>query len=210
MIGIILAGGHASRLGGGDKGLRLVGGLPIIAWVADALRGQCGGLVVNANGDPSRLAFLGLPIVPDDVPEQPGPLAGILAGLDWVAAHHPKETLAIVAPTDAPFLPSDLVVRLAAARRDGSIACAVSGDRVHHTTAIWPIALRHDLRDALLSEGLRKVGVFLARHGTVAVAWPVDPFDPFFNANTPADLAAAERIAARRAVSGCGPQAPAL
>ena len=210
MIGIILAGGAATRLGGGDKGLRLVGGLPLVARVADALRGQCGNLVVNANGDPSRLAFLGLPVVADGVPGQPGPLAGILAGLDWTAGNHPEEALAVVAPTDAPFLPGDLVARLAAARPEGAVACAMSGDRVHHTTALWPVALRHDLRHALLSEGLRKVGVFLARHGAVAVEWPVEPFDPFFNANTAADLAAAERIAARRAVSGCGPPAPTL
>ncbi len=195
MIGIILAGGAASRLGGSDKGLRRVGGVTIIERVVAALCGQCRQLVVNANGDAARFAVLGLPVVADDLAGRPGPLAGIVAGLDWIAAHHPDEPAALTVPTDAPFLPDDLVARLSAARDVGSIACAASGGRTHSTTAVWPVAIRHDLRSALVGEGLRKVGLFLARHRAVAVDWPLDPVDPFFNANTPADLEEAERLA---------------
>ena len=211
MISIILAGGAASRLGGGDKGLRCVGGVPIVARVAAALRGQCRHIVVNANGDAARLAFLGLPIIGDDLPDRPGPLAGILAGLDWAAVHHPEAPAALTVPTDAPFLPDDLVARLVAARVEGSIACATSGGRVHFTTALWPVALRHDLRTALVEDGVRKVGLFMARHQVVTVEWPLEPFDPFFNANTPADLAEAERLAQARArQTACGPPTPTL
>jgi molybdopterin-guanine dinucleotide biosynthesis protein A len=197
MIGIILAGGAATRLGGGDKGLRSVGGRSIIERVVAVLRSQCDHLVVNTNGDAGRLSFLELPLVADDLPDRPGPLAGILAGLDWAAARHPGESLALTAPTDAPFLPADLAARLVAARPDGGIACASSGGRTHHTTAVWPVALRHDLRAAVVDGRLRKVGLFLARHRVVTVDWPAEPFDPFFNANTPADLAEADRIAVR-------------
>ena len=199
MIGIILAGGRATRMGGGDKGLRSVNGLPILAGVIATLRRQCDHLVLNANGDPARFETFGLPIVPDDVADQPGPLAGVLAGLEWTALHHPGQPFAVTAPTDTPFLPDDFVARLQDVRVDdrAEIVCARSGGASHPVAALWSVALRHDLRRAL-GEGVRKVGDFLNRHPVAYADWPVHPRDPFFNANVPDDLARAEAIADRR------------
>lgn len=196
-LGAILAGGLARRMGGGDKGLREVGGRTILARVASRLGPQCDGLVLNANGDPARFAALGLAVVPDSLPGFAGPLAGILAVLDWAAVNRPDIRYVASAAADTPFLPGDLVARLHAGRAaaDLPLACAASGDRVHPVVALWPVALRGDLRRAVVEEGERKVGRWSARHGIAAVSWPDAPVDPFFNANTPEDLAEAERLA---------------
>ena len=198
MIGIILAGGLASRMGGGDKGLRTVGGRTVLDRVIATMRLQCPHLVLSANGDPARFAPCGLPVVADDLPDHPGPLAGVLAGLDWAARHHPEQAFAVTAPTDTPFLPKDFVARLQDVRVDdrAEIVCARSGGSSHPVAALWSVALRHDLRRALEVEGLRKVGAFLERHPVAYADWPVHPFDPFFNTNAPDDLAQAEAIAA--------------
>lgn len=203
MIGILLAGGLATRLGGGDKGGHVIGGRSLIDRVVTVMRKQCEGLIVNANGDPARFAALGLPVVADaaaDAPTGPqlGPLAGVLAGLDHVAATHPGVAFAVTVPTDTPFLPIDLVTRLQDARAEdrASIVCARSSGRPHYVVALWAVVLRHDLRRAMASEDLRKVHAFIERHAFAYADWPVTPFDPFFNVNTPEDLAAAERIAA--------------
>lgn len=196
-FGVLLAGGRARRMGGGDKALRAVGGVSILERVIGVMRRQCAGLVLNANGDPARLAGFGLPIVADDAPDFKGPLAGILAGLDWVAAWRPNLAFAISAPTDTPFLPRDLVARLEAARiaQNADIACASSGGRTHPVIALWPVAIRQDLRHALVDEDLRKIGRFAERYRVAYADWPVEPFDPFFNANEPDDFTAAEAIA---------------
>ena len=198
MIGIILAGGLARRMGGGDKGLRSVGGRTVLDRVIATMRRQCDHLVLNANGDPARFATWRLPVVADSLPDHPGPLAGVLAGLEWAARHHPGQAFAVTAPTDTPFLPKDLVARLQDVRADdrAEIVCARSGGSTHPVAALWSVALRHDLRRALEVEGLRKVGRFLERHPVAYADWPVHPFDPFFNANAPEDLARAEEIAA--------------
>lgn len=200
MIGIILAGGLASRMGGGDKGLKSVGGTPILERIVATMRLQCDGLVLSANGDPARFAAFGLPVVADDLPDHPGPLAGVLAGLDWCAQHHPEQPFAVSAPTDVPFLPADFVARLQDRRVDdrADIVCARSGGATHPVAALWSVSLRHDLRRALEVEGLRKVGAFLDRHPVAYADWPVLPFDPFFNANVPDDLAQAESLLGRR------------
>ena len=197
MIGIILAGGLATRMGGGDKGLRAVGGLPILDRLIATLRLQCEALVVSANGDADRLASYGLPVVPDDLPNNLGPLAGVLAGLDWIAAHHPDCQFAVSAPTDTPFLPKDFVARLQDVRVEdrAMIVCARSGGATHPVASLWSVSLRHDLRKALVDDGLRKVGAFLSRHPVAYADWPVHPYDPFFNANVPEDLNEAEAIA---------------
>jgi molybdopterin-guanine dinucleotide biosynthesis protein A len=198
MIGIILAGGLSRRMGGGDKGLLSLGGSLILDRVIAAMQGQCDHLVLNANGDPSRFESYGLPVVPDDLLDYQGPLAGVLAGLDWVAAHHPKSLFAVTAPGDTPFMPKDFVARLQDVRAEDRalITCARSGGASHPVAALWQVALRHDLRKALARDGLRKVGDFLERHPVAYADWPVHPHDPFFNINTPDDLAAAEMIAA--------------
>lgn len=183
-------------MGGGDKALREIGGTSILARIVTVMRAQCGGLVLNANGDPARFAAAGLPVVPDDLPGFLGPLAGILAGLDWIAAHHPKLSHAVSVPTDTPFLPGDLVQRLDAARvaQRAAIAIACSGGREHPVVTLWPVAIRHELRAALVEEGLRKMGAFTGRYPAARVEWPTEPHDPFFNANEPADFAAGEAM----------------
>jgi molybdenum cofactor guanylyltransferase len=199
-VGILLAGGLARRMGGGDKTLRMAGGIPLLAHAVAALRPQCEGLVLSANGDPARFAGSALPIVADDLPGFKGPLAGILAGLDWIAARCPDVRLAISAPADTPFLPGDLAARLidARAKDNALIACARSGGRTHPAVAVWPVSIRSDLRHALVVENMRKVEAFLQNYSRAIVDWAIEPYDPFFNANDPSDLAAAETILSRR------------
>ncbi|MBN8961856.1 MAG: molybdenum cofactor guanylyltransferase MobA [Rhizobiales bacterium] len=198
IIGVLLAGGLARRMGGGDKPMQTVGGQSMLARVIDRLAPQCDGLILNANGDPARFADLELPVVADAVAGFPGPLAGILAGLDWVALNRPQTRWMLSAAADCPFLPRDLVRRLDNARseQDAPLAVAASGGQSHHVIALWSLALREPLRDAVVNEGFRAVGRWMARHPVATVEWPVTPFDPFFNANTPDDLAEAERLAA--------------
>ena len=198
MIGIVLAGGRASRMGGEEKGFLPVAGHSILERVLDALREQCDSIVINANGDPARFASFGHPVVPDGRPDRPGPLAGLLAGLDHVATHRPEAGFVLTVPGDAPFLPPDLVARLEDRRvaDRASIVRARSGDNDHGVVALWSVGLREDLRHALVEEGVRKVGAFAARHPLATVTWPIHPVDPFLNVNTPDDLAAAERAAA--------------
>ena len=158
---------------------------------------QCTRLILNANGDPARFADTGLPVIADDVPDFAGPLAGILAGLDWAAAHAPDVAYVASVPGDCPFLPRDLVARLHQARADSGqpLACARSGEWRHPVVGLWPVALRADLRHALTKEDLRKIELWTARHGVALADWPAEPVDPFFNVNTPEDAAAAERLA---------------
>ena len=195
IVGVLLAGGLARRMGGGDKPLRLLAGRPLLDHVIDRLRPQVAGLVLNANGDPARFAGYGLPVTADSIPDYAGPLAGILAGLDWTAANRPDCPLIASVATDAPFLPADLVARLAdaMAAAGADLACAASGGQAHPVIGLWPVRLRDDLRRALVDEGLRKVDVWTARHRLVEVPFPDQPIDPFFNANRPEDL---ERAAA--------------
>ena len=198
-LGLVLAGGLARRMGGGDKALIAIGGAAILDRVLGRLRPACTGIILNANGDPPRFARYGLPVIPDSVPDFAGPLAGILAGLDWAAAHAPDIAWIASTPGDCPFLPPDLVSRLHAARQNAGtpLACARSGDWRHPVVALWPVALREDLRHALIQEGLRKIEVWTARHGVAIAEWPAKPVDPFFNVNTPEDAAEAERLAKR-------------
>lgn len=196
--GVILAGGRATRMGGGDKGLLPLGDGTLLDRVIARLAPQVSGLALNANGDPSRFASLGLPVLPDSVAGYPGPLAGVLAGLDW-AAGEGAETLVTVA-ADTPFFPPDLVARLEAEARGMAhpLVLAATPDpdrgRVRHPTfGLWPVALRDDLRDAL-GDGLRKVVLWTDRHGGREALFDAPGRDPFFNVNTPDDLQAAEAM----------------
>jgi molybdopterin-guanine dinucleotide biosynthesis protein A len=200
-LGLVLAGGLARRMGGGDKAFLSIGGKTILERALARFRPQCTGLVLNANGDPKRFANYDLPVVADDIPGFAGPLAGILAGLDWVAKNAPRIEWIATVPGDCPFLPHDLVLRLHAARIDESklLACARSGEWRHPVAGIWPVALRADLRHALVKEGLHKIEVWTGRHGVAIAEWPDKPIDPFFNVNTPEDLAKAEELAKRNA-----------
>jgi molybdenum cofactor guanylyltransferase len=194
-LGTILAGGLARRLGGGDKALRMVGGQTVLARLVGRFAPQVTQLILNANDDAARFNEFGLPVVSDDLPDRPGPLAGVLAGLDWTAQFAPDVQWVVTAPGDAPFLPLDLVARLHAARGKATLACAASGGQTHPVAALWPVALRHDLRHALTVEKLHKVGAYMRRHEPAIVEWPIAGVDPFFNVNTPADLAEADRLA---------------
>jgi molybdopterin-guanine dinucleotide biosynthesis protein A len=198
-LGLVLAGGLARRMGGGDKARIRVGGKTILERVLACLKPQCTRLIINANGDPARFADTGLPVVADSVPDFAGPLAGILAGLDWAAANAPNCEWLLSAPGDCPFLPKDLAARLHETRIATGLplACARSGEWRHPVVALWPVKLREDMRHALIDDGLRKIEIWTARHGIAIADWPATPIDPFFNVNTPEDAARAEALAAQ-------------
>ena len=193
--GVLLAGGLARRMGGGDKPLRQLSGRPLLDHVLARVTPQVAAVILNANGDPARFATYGLPVVPDPLPDFPGPLAGVLAALDWAAEHRPDLPTVLSVPGDGPFLPADLVARLEAARQEAGVpmACAASGGWTHPPIALWPVALRVELRAALLA-GEKKIDRWTARFGCAAAEWPTEPIDPFFNANAPEDLAVAEAL----------------
>ncbi len=196
-LGLVLAGGLARRMGGGDKALIEIGGVTILERVLARLRPQCSGIVLNANGDPRRFSPYGLPVIPDDVPDFAGPLAGILAALDWAAANMSAIEWVVSVPGDCPFLPKDMVGRLHAARiaENRMLSCAKSGDWRHPVIGLWPVSLRADLRHALVNEDLHKIEVWTARHGVAIAEWPDTPVDPFFNVNTPEDRDRAAALA---------------
>jgi molybdenum cofactor guanylyltransferase len=195
--GVLLAGGLARRMGGGDKPMRQIAGRTILARVIARLKPQCDGLILNANGDPARFAAFGLPVIPDSVADFPGPLAGILASLDWAAASRPEVSWVLSAAADCPCLPRDLVARLHRARADenAQLAVAASDGQSHPVIGLWSVGLREELRHALVVEDVRKIDRWTARYRLATVTWPVDDLDPFFNANTVDDIAAAERLA---------------
>ena len=198
-IGVILAGGLARRMGGGDKPMREIAGKPILSHVIERVGLQCDALVLNANGDAARFAAFGLPVVADTVEGFAGPLAGILAGLDWAAAQEAEWLVSVAG--DCPFLPRDLVARFhdAQTRNDADLVVAQSDTQSHPVVGLWKVSLREDLRHALVEEGLRKIDRWTARYKLVSVEWAIVPYDPFFNANAPEDLAEAEAIALKLA-----------
>lgn len=194
--GVILAGGRATRMGGGDKGLRMIGGQSLLTRVIDKMQAQCDLLALNANGDAARFRDFGLPVLADSIAGFAGPLAGVLAGLDWAAGQGADAIL--TAAADTPFFPDDLAVRLYDAAGTSGLALAASPDtdgvmRRHPTFGLWPVSLRDDLR-AALADGLRKIVIWTEAHGAGQAAWPSEPFDPFFNVNTPEDIETAERL----------------
>jgi molybdenum cofactor guanylyltransferase len=195
--GVLLAGGLARRMGGGDKPMRQIAGRTILDRVIARLEPQCEGLILNANGDPARFASFGLPVIADTVKDFPGPLAGILAALDWAATNRPDVDFVLSAAADSPFLPRDLVARLHRTRieQNAQLAVAASAGQSHPVIGLWSVALREELRRALVVEDVRKVDRWTARYRLATVTWPTEPLDPFFNANTMDDIAEAERLA---------------
>lgn len=202
-LAVILAGGLARRMGGGDKPLRQLAGRPLLDHVLERLRPQVAATILNANGEPARFAGWGLPVVPDGLPDHPGPLAGILAALDWAATERPDLAWVVSVPGDSPLIPGELVARLHAEREAAGVllACARSDGQTHPPIGLWPVALREDLR-AALTGGERKIDRWTARHGIAHADWPTQPIDPFFNANAPEDLAEAEALLAALATGG--------
>ncbi|MEM7499518.1 MAG: molybdenum cofactor guanylyltransferase MobA [Pseudomonadota bacterium] len=197
---VILAGGLARRMGGGDKALLEVAGRPLLAHVIARLDRQVEALALNANGDPARFERFGLPVLADTVDGFAGPLAGVLAGMRWAALQ--GFTHVASAAGDTPFFPPDLVVRLEAALGPGQrIAIAATEDprrgglAEHPTFGLWPADLADDLEAALRGD-MRKVIVWASRHGCARAVFPEGAAMPFFNVNTPEDLAEAGRLAA--------------
>ena len=198
IAGLILAGGQARRMNGADKALLELAGRPLIAHVLARLQGQTQALAISANGDPARFAVFALPVLPDATPDFPGPLAGILAGLDWAATTHPDARWLLTTPCDAPFIPLDLVERLleAVQREKADLAIAASAGRSHPVIGLWPLSIKDDLRQALLVEGLRKVGQFAERYRKAVAEFPLENgHDPFTNVNTADELDATRRQA---------------
>jgi len=198
VLGVLLAGGRARRMGGGDKCMIPLGFEPLLAHVIARAEPQVEMAIISANGDPHRFAGFEMPVVADPVSGHVGPLAGVLAGLEFAARYRPDCGWVASIPTDTPFLPADLVARLKAAvsEEGADMACAASGGRPHPVFGLWPVALADALRTALAEEEVRKVDVFTARYKLAVAEFPTDPFDPFFNVNTPEDLARAEALLA--------------
>ena len=187
-VAVVLAGGRGLRMGGGDKGLRLLGGRTLLDHVLARVRPQVDAVVLNANGEAGRFEGFGLPVVADGIGA--GPVAGVLAGLRWAEAVHPGAEVLVV-PSDTPFLPWDLVARLRLGRGDAALACAASGGRVHPVVGLWRVELAAAL-EAALRDGERRVVAWMRGQGLAEVEFDVDEAgDPFANLNTPEDLAAA-------------------
>ncbi|MGF1639373.1 MAG: molybdenum cofactor guanylyltransferase MobA [Rhodospirillales bacterium] len=198
-VGVILAGGRATRMGGGDKCLRRIGGRTLLEHVIERARPQVSRLIVSANGDPGRFAPFGLPVVADGVGGVggfAGPLAGVLSGLAWARVHATDCLWVASFAADTPFFPDDLVTRMraAVADADADLACAASGGRTHPVFGLWPVRLADALRHALDVEAMRRIDRWTARYRLATAEYPASPRDPFFNVNGPDDLAAAERM----------------
>lgn len=198
VVGILLAGGKSSRMGGGDKCLRLLGGRPILARIVERLKPQVSGMVINANGDPTRFAEFGLPVVGDSVAGLAGPLAGVHAGLEWVKRNRPGIDYAVTVATDTPFFPADLVQRFLAALTDQPLLVAKSNEGVHPVVGLWPVAIAAKI-EASLKASERKAGKWVAEHGAAEVFFPDIEIggvqiDPFFNINRPEELARADDL----------------
>ena len=200
VIGIVLAGGKSSRMGGGDKALVPLGGRPLLAHVIERLRPQVTEIVLNANDDPGRFGAFGLPLAPDRLDGQLGPLAGIHAGLAWAEANRPESRFVITVAADTPFFPADLVSRLCAAtdKANPTLVVARSEGGVHPVFGLWPVSLAPHLEDSL-NRGARKALDFVTAHQAKEVTFPPVEIggravDPFFNINRPEDLAEAEAL----------------
>ncbi len=191
IVGVVLAGGLAQRMGGGDKCLQLLAGRPLLAHLLDRLLPQVAAVAINANGDPARFQAFGLPVLPDGIAGNPGPLAGLLAGMEWAREQHPSARLLLSLPGDGPFPPHDLVARLLAGGHGQQPVCAQSDGRLNPVVGLWPVSLYDDLRSTLMHSDMRKVALWAERHGLQRVDFPAPAL---FNINRPEDIAEAERL----------------
>ena len=195
-IGLFLAGGRGTRMGGVDKASLRLGNQTLIERGIARARPQVSELLINANGDIARFADFGLEVISDSIGGFLGPLAGILSGLEWMRTNRPEFSWLATFACDTPFFPSDMVERLVqgAERECALVAIAASGDRHHPVFAVWNAALPVSPQELLNGQVSRKMDDFVARFPNVRVMFPTDPIDPFFNINTPADLAHAETL----------------
>ncbi|NDA08210.1 MAG: molybdenum cofactor guanylyltransferase MobA [Alphaproteobacteria bacterium] len=198
VLGVILAGGLGRRMGGGDKPMTDLGGRSILDHVLERARPQCNGMIINANGDPGRFQHIGLPVVPDGLEGNPGPLAGVLAAMDWAAINAPEMSHIMSFAGDAPFIPRDLVEKLLEPLAAGAdMARAKSFGQRHPVFAVWPVSIRADLRDKLVNHEMRKIDLYTSAYDIKEVDFSGVP-DPFFNINTPEDRDEAVRILSAR------------
>lgn len=198
VLGVILAGGLGRRMGGGDKPMTDLGGRSILDHVLERARPQCNGMIINANGDPGRFQHIGLPVVPDGLEGNPGPLAGVLAAMDWAAINAPEMSHIVSFAGDAPFIPRDLVEKLLEPLAAGAdMARAKSFGQRHPVFAVWPVSIRADLRDKLVNHEMRKIDLYTSAYDIKEVDFSGVP-DPFFNINTPEDRDEAVRILSAR------------
>ncbi len=196
IAGVLLAGGLARRMGGGDKCLMSIGDKPLLEHMIERAQSQVGPLMINANGDPDRFQSYGLPVRKDVLDGYQGPLAGVLTGMEWVAEEHPDIEWMASFATDAPFIPPELVSYLmkAVIDADADMACAITNGRTHPVFALWPVRLKDDLHRAMVEEEMRKIDRWTARYNIIYVEFDTDPLDPFFNVNRPENLAEAEEL----------------
>jgi molybdopterin-guanine dinucleotide biosynthesis protein A len=207
ILGVILAGGAGRRMFAdqgrdsgrerGEKGLIDLNGRPMLAYVIERLAPQVSEIILNANGDPSRFADFGLPIIADHDDSRAGPLAGFAAAMAWAEQNRPDIRAILTVSVDAPFLPSDLAARLSHGSQNGPAIATSNGQR-HPTIGLWPISLESAVLDALANRQ-RRAENFAQHHQAVAVSFPFSEIgkhrvDPFFNTNTPEDVAAARAI----------------
>lgn len=199
VIGVILAGGLARRMGGGDKALIEVGGRSLLAHVVDRLEPQVDAMVLNANGDPGRFEPYSLPVVSDPIEGAAGPLAGVLAGLLWTRANAKQAQWIVTVAADTPFFPENLVEHLMQTRRakQADMACAASNARAHPVFGLWPVKLADRLRHALFDDGIRKVDIWTGQYHCAVAEFSSHGFDPFFNVNRPEDVRRAEKFLSR-------------
>ena len=197
VVAVILAGGEARRMGGGDKCLLEFGGRTLLDWILTRIRPQVGTVILNANGDPARFAQFGLPVVPDIAEESLGPLLGILSGLTWVAENVPDAQWVVTLPGDTPFPPGDLVGRFMemAAGPDAEVVCAVSGGRTYPPCSLWRVDLAGELREAVIEDRILKIDQWTETRRTEWAEFETGTVDPFFNVNSPEDLRRAEALA---------------
>jgi molybdopterin-guanine dinucleotide biosynthesis protein A len=196
IVGVILAGGQARRMGGADKALVMLGGETLLARAIARAKPQVGELLINANGDPARFADKNLPVIADSIGGFLGPLAGVLTGLEWMRAHRPKARWLATFSCDCPFFPRDLVEHLIkkAQSENVPIAVAASGGRHHPVFAVWSAQLPVTAQNALVDQSLRKMDDLVALFPNTRVEFTSVPIDPFFNINTPDDLARAQNL----------------
>lgn len=200
VLGVVLAGGLSRRMEGNEKSLLQIDGKPLIHHVSERLEQQVSKLLINANGDPARFNFLGIPVAPDTVEGFAGPLAGVLAAMRWAEANGDISHI-LTAAADTPFFPTDYAERMVATAQadNAEIALAASNGRRHPVFGLWPVDLADDLEGFLRDQEGRKVMIYVERYRNTIVDFPIGKHDPFFNVNTPADMETAEAMAAELA-----------
>jgi molybdopterin-guanine dinucleotide biosynthesis protein A len=200
VAGVVLAGGRSRRMGGGDKALIDVDGQTLLGRVIERVHPQVVSLVLSVNGNPQRFTRFGLPILPDVIEGNAGPLAGILSALEWVRRSLPDIRWMASVAVDTPLVPEDFVARLlsSVSQEEAEIGCAVSGAKRHPVLGLWPVGLAGELRTAMVVDGIRKVDQWTARYKVADVCWPIEAGDPFLNVNAPDDIERLHRALSRR------------